>query len=673
MIELTRRQRCLARLLCRRDSYVTTAELARSVDVSERTIRNELNVIESYVATSGATLERVTGKGIRLVCDSPVREALLAALDQTEHHTLSREERNAVAEMLLIMQDIVTFQDIADACRVSRQTIMAHFADVEAFFARNGLETQRDQGIGLHVEGREIDIRRCFLGLVSDSATFPLVEPIVLEHLDDEQLEIARAIIGRVERFESVVYPADSFLSPVVAFALTRIAEGRALDDPTVSQDSEALASSASPATSTSAGVFAPVSDDLEDPSLKALVSLLCRDIASESECVFLATVMLSQHQNASGGAIHVDEEYQDEASAISRGLISALRELHMIDDDSLRHLIDALTMHIRALIYRYRNGNQIQSVTPVQIMSSIPLLYDFTRKQMCAVEREYGFAFNECEIAYIAMYLDTIYETSARELTALKVLFVCSFGLATSSILMMRLSHVLADCQVFGPMTIGEAHDYLDAHEVDLVISTNEFHNGDTPVLIVDPLLNQSELEKVKAELTQGSYAKVCTHFLHSYVHAGESAATPHAIRDFVRPSDIQVGVTCTDWREAIRIAAVPLLARGVIERRYVDRMIVAVEDFGPYMVLTPGTAYVHAGVNDGIRENCIAICVLEREIPFGPKDEKRIKTIVVLGVRDRDHSDLLNLAPIFEHEDNIHTLESAGLDIATVLNLKS
>lgn len=667
MIELTRRQRCLVRLLCRRDSFVTTAELARSVDVSERTIRNELNVIESYVAPLGATLERVTGKGIRLMCDAPVRDELLITLDQTERHTLSREERNAVAEILLVMQGIVTFQEIADACRVSRQTIMAHFADVEAFFARNGLETQRDQGVGLHIEGREIDIRRCFLGLLSDSAMFLLVEPIALERIDDEELETARAIIGRVERFQNVVYPADSFLMLVVAFALLRIDAGHTLDGPTASETSSLSNPSAA------VGVLGPVSDELDDPSLKALVSLLHKDISLESECVFLATVMLSQNQNASSGVVRIDREYQDEASAISRELISALRELHTIDDDSLHHLIDALTMHIRALIYRYRNGNQIQSVTPVQIMSSIPLLYDFTRRQMYAVEREYGFEFNECEIAYIAMYLDTIYETSARELTALKVLFVCSFGLATSSILMMRLSHVLADCQVLGPMTIGEAHAYLDAHEVDLVVSTNEFHHGDIPVLIVDPLLNQSELEKVKAELTQGSYAKICTHFLHSYAHAAEPAAVPRAIRDFVLPGDIQVDVACADWREAIRIAAAPLLARGVIESRYVDRMIMAVEDFGPYMVLTPGTAYVHAGVNDGIRENCIAICVLRHEIPFGPKDEKLIKTVVVLGVRDRTRSDLLNLAPIFEREDNIRALESAGLDIATVLNLTS
>lgn len=98
---------------------------------------------------------------------------------------------------------------------------------------------------------------------------------------------------------------------------------------------------------------------------------------------------------------------------------------------------------------------------------------------------------------------------------------------------------------------------------------------------------------------------------------------------------------------------------------------MICAVEDYGPYMVLTPGTAYVHAGIHDGIKENCLAMCVLSSTIPFGPADEKHIRTIIVLGVRDKEQSDLLKLAPILEREENILLLERDDLEIDDVLHL--
>ena len=55
----------------------------------------------------------------------------------------------------------------------------------------------------------------------------------------------------------------------------------------------------------------------------------------------------------------------------------------------------------------------------------------------------------------------------------ALKVLFVCPFGLASSSVLMTRLSYALAECAVLGPMTEAEARDYVARNPVDLVQSS--------------------------------------------------------------------------------------------------------------------------------------------------------------------------------------------------------
>lgn len=667
MIELTGRQRRLIRALCRKDAFVTTAELARTIDASERTVRAELNVVESYVPSFDASLERITGRGIRLVCDGSSREALLSALDHTAQHTLSLGERDAVAEMLLVTHDVVKFRDIADACRISRQTVMAHFDDVESFFRQNGLEVLRDQGVGLHVEGREIDIRRCFLGLVSNASTFSAIRPYADEFPSASCRESAKCVIEKIERALNIQFNDLATLELTVAYSFQRIASGHILDARGSVEDGHGVAGD-----DQSPAVLAKVPDELKDPDLQGIVLLLRDEIESKAECVFLASVMLSQRSNR-GAGFTVDGTYEDEAQAISRDLINALRELHVIEESPLRHLIDGLTAHIRAAIYRYRNGNQIQNETPMEIMASIPLLWDFTRKQMAIVEHRYGIALNEAETAYIAMYLDTIYETSARDSVSLNVLFVCSFGLASSSILMMRLSHALTDCNVIGPITTDEAREYLVDHQVDLVISTNDFSCGDTSVLTVDPLLGQGALDSVKAKLAQASYAKMCTHFLRSYLHTSDSRDVSHAVREFVRPEDIQVGIACSDWRNAIRIAAAPLLSRGVVEQRYVDRMITAVEDFGPYMVLTTGTAYVHAGVNDGIHENCIAICVLADEIPFGSMDEKRIKTVIVIGVRDRERNDLLTLAPIFEREENIRALEMDGLDISTVLNLRS
>ena len=141
--------------------------------------------------------------------------------------------------------------------------------------------------------------------------------------------------------------------------------------------------------------------------------------------------------------------------------------------------------------------------------------------------------------------------------------------------------------------------------------------------------------------------------------------------MRDMVDPTAVQVGVSCARWHEAIRLAARPLLRYGLIDKNYVDQMIAAVENYGPYMVLTPGVAYVHAGVDDGIKRNCTSILVLDEPMDFGPSEEsKLIRAVVVLGIRDKEQSDLLNLASIFEREESIRALERST-DAESILAL--
>lgn len=358
-----------------------------------------------------------------------------------------------------------------------------------------------------------------------------------------------------------------------------------------------------------------------------------------------------------------------DEADAISRDLVAALNAIHEVNLDSLSRIIEGFTRHIRAAIYRARNGIKIQGEVPVQIISSIPLLYDFARRQLARIERDYEIEFDENEVAYIAMYLDAIYETSVREAVALNVLFVCSFGLASSSILMTRLSHILVDCNVFGPLSAEGAGEFLTGNDIDLIVSTSGFSYPDVPVLEVDPILSQASLDAVKQGISNASYQKLCSGFLSAYSLSGDSSR--HYVRDLVDPTAVQVGVSCTRWHEAIRLAACPLLRYGLIDKHYVDQMVAAVENYGPYMVLTPGVAYVHAGVDDGIKRNCIAVLVLNEPIDFGPSGEsKRIRVIVVLGVRDKEQSELLNLASIFERGESIRAFERCT-DVESILAL--
>ena len=116
----------------------------------------------------------------------------------------------------------------------------------------------------------------------------------------------------------------------------------------------------------------------------------------------------------------------------IFQELISSLAQVYPIERDSLREIIDGLTVHLRAAIYRSRSKIHIRNELLNEVKMSVSLMFEFTLHEMCKVEEKYGIVFDENEIAYIAMYLTSIYETSIKETVSLDILIICSYGVDT-------------------------------------------------------------------------------------------------------------------------------------------------------------------------------------------------------------------------------------------------
>lgn len=69
-------------------------------------------------------------------------------------------------------------------------------------------------------------------------------------------------------------------------------------------------------------------------------------------------------------------------------------------------------------------------------------------------------------------------------------------------------------------------------------------------------------------------------------------------ALSELVTDDRVILHQVVGDWREAISAVAAPLIADGSILPAYVDSMIKAVDEFGPYIVPTvPHIALAHAG----------------------------------------------------------------------------
>jgi len=120
------------------------------------------------------------------------------------------------------------------------------------------------------------------------------------------------------------------------------------------------------------------------------------------------------------------------------------------------------------------------------------------------------------------------------------------------------------------------------------------------------------------------------------------------------MRGEDIQLQAHAKDWKDALALAARPLIERGDIDEGYITSMIEAVEKLGPYIVIAPGLALGHARPNESVHAPCIAIATLDEPVEFGSKDNDPVDIVVVLAaVDDNAHIALLQKMVLFLNEE--------------------
>lgn len=107
--------------------------------------------------------------------------------------------------------------------------------------------------------------------------------------------------------------------------------------------------------------------------------------------------------------------------------------------------------------------------------------------------------------------------------------------------------------------------------------------------------------------------------------------------MKELIKFENIKVKAEAKDWKEAIEIAGKLLLKSGNIKKGYIDSMIKAVIDMGPYIVLTPGFALAHAQPSSEILENGVSIINLKNPVDFGSTNDP-VNVILCLACTDSE-----------------------------------
>ena len=643
MTPLSKRQIEIITLLLLKDDYCIADDLADVLSVSNRTIRNDLSLIKAFLKEYGADLKAEPHKGYKIIADMDCRQKILGHLDSAR--SLTRDKLVNAICILLLSFDNTTYEDMASYLDISKQTLIKYMDDAEENLSKHNIFVNKIKGKGLHIEGKESNIRDYMKTVLSDSESSSFIISLAEKiFLNSSILVTARQIIKDVETQAKVHFYEQRRLELLISYSLYRVSISHILD--------------------ASDAKDAPLANDRQYQLFYEILKSLH---LSEAEKCHLISVLLETKVK------HLNQKHDNDKDAeqLAKFLMKKLQLLHPFGKHKKERFLNGLTSHLNVALYRIRNNIPIQNELLDQIKISISLIYLYTKQQLLSQEEKYNVTFDENEIAYVAMYLASAFETSINLNQKIKVLIECSFGTTTSAILDSRIRQLITDCEIIGPFSTGEAEEYLDKNEVDLIITTHDGSNYKYPTIIVNPLLNSEDADYVRTRIFQLSHEKMCQSFMNSYMKQDDNKSKHVFLKDLIKKENIQIKESCDSWEEAIQTAAAPLINAKQIEQRYVITMIDAVNKFGTYMVLLPETAFVHAGTDSGIFEDCCALLVLRNPIVLGNINGKIVRNMIVLGVKNREQLTLLDLVAIFQKDENRLLLADKNIDIDTILNL--
>lgn len=350
------------------------------------------------------------------------------------------------------------------------------------------------------------------------------------------------------------------------------------------------------------------------------------------------------------------------------------------------------LYSHLLPSYYRLVFDNTLVNPYKEQIMDEYESLFYLVKKSLKPLEMITNKSINDDEVAYFTIHFGGYLEVkSSDKKKRLKALTVCPNGISSSLIMKAELQ------QLFPSIIFNEIHqldkiESVNTDSYDVIFSTIYIESL-KPVYIVQPLMNSVEKSLLKKQLYKDfeisieesvsietilkiveRHAKVenkkslkedlYRYFIGKSVNEKQEG---FGLDNLINEKFIQQKSKVVDWKNAIEVAAKPLLDAKYIEKTYIDAMIESVNQSGSYIVLAPSVAVPHASPEDGVNKLGISLLQLEQPVDFNLNDdfeeEKLVRLLFVLAPVDSvSHLKALQqLALILENEEPIQKLIQA------------
>lgn len=504
-MNISSRAKQILKILLTEEEAIPVKSLAEKIGVSKRTTQRELEYISSYLKGYEIKYFSKTGVGIWLEGTHEEKKRLLSFLCQEESQDVPGKEERRKRLILEILKEkgLKKLFYYSSQFGVSEATASTDLEAIGKWLAGFGLDIKRKPGSGVYVEGTEENYRRAIREFIYSNLDTRLLRESY-ENTDEipEEYSYARRsgidgildenIIKRVmecinniddERIGSLTENSYMGLVIHISIAINRIMKNEVIEEsPKIEND---------------------IVKDLDYPFAQKIASSL-----EEYFSITIPEIEITYIWLHIKGSKHEKVQYGTSQLAAGGQIRQLVNEMIDAFDKENAYLIkqddeflQGLLAHLQPTIIRLVHGMQIHNPMLEDIKKGYVELYQKCENVAMVLGKSLGKEVPPEETGFLTVHFGAAMvrlEGRKEKLRTVYTGVVCSSGIGISRLMSSKLKKVFKNKMVVSTYGKNDVTPYIIG-KTDFFISSIPLEIDDIPVLYVNPLLNEKDMDEIR------------------------------------------------------------------------------------------------------------------------------------------------------------------------------
>ena len=466
--------------------YVTASELAKILDLNEKTVRTTIGKMRDSLDEYGIEIESKTRKGYHLlIYDKEKYQAFINNdewLSKNDIPNNSKEREEWLLDYLLKQHKFVRIDDLSEMLYVSRSTITNDIRNVEDSLKSYHITLIRRPNYGLHIQGSEFDIRNCMISQFKDNKWAQRFS----DKEENELKEISKILLNNIQNQKFVLSKSMiQEMTSCIYIAKVRYEENYKI---TVSKN-EVVHRIYKPCIDVATNIVEELNEKFHIHLLDSEIYYIAINIAARSDYNVLEGELES-------GVIN-------QARKQATQMLDCVYDMMHLDMRQNLSLLYDLISFLIPMDIRMRYGIIAKNPFAEATKKKYFFAYNVASQAVIPLKKTYFHEVPENEIAYLTSIFALFIEQEKDKKKKYNILVICATNMSTSKLLAYQYKKKFKKyidevytCEMYNL-------DSFDFSKVDYIFTTVEINRVlPKPVLGISAFLEDEEVEKISSIL---------------------------------------------------------------------------------------------------------------------------------------------------------------------------